>query len=82
MSDRTPTNFGPYEHEYKARVSRSRRLLRIALQLALVAVAVILAGVFLFPMTGNEAALSSDGLGGVDWVGHNGQADDPPPPAH
>lgn len=48
---RTPTNFGPYEHEYKARVPRRSRLLKLALQLALVAVAVTLAGLFLFPMS-------------------------------
>ena len=48
---RTPTNFGPYEHEYKARVPRRRRLIKLALQLAVVAVAVTLAGLFLFPMT-------------------------------
>ncbi|SCK34648.1 hypothetical protein VAR608DRAFT_3100 [Variovorax sp. HW608] len=44
------TNFGPYEREYRARVSRSRRLLRNAMQMILAAAAVILAGVFLFPL--------------------------------
>ncbi len=46
---RTPTNFGPYEREYVARVSWPRRLLKAAVQLALTATAVALAGVFLFP---------------------------------
>jgi hypothetical protein len=48
---RIPTNFGPYENEYRARVPRQRRLLGIALQLALVAIGVVLAGFFLFPMS-------------------------------
>jgi hypothetical protein len=47
---RTPTNFGPYEREYEARVSPARRLLRAAVQLVLAAAAVALAGVFLFPL--------------------------------
>lgn len=47
---RTPTNFGSYEREYEARVSWSRRLLKAAVQLALTAAAVALAGVFLFPL--------------------------------
>jgi hypothetical protein len=81
MSGRTPTNFGPYEHEYKARVSRSRRLLRIGLQLALVAIGVILAGVFLFPMTSNEAALGSEDFGGIESAGHDGHDATAPAPS-
>jgi hypothetical protein len=47
---RTPTNFGPYESEYRQRVTWGRRWLLILLQLALVALGVVLAGLFLFPM--------------------------------
>ena len=47
---RTPTNFGPYEVEYKRRVSRSRRWLRAAVQVFATAAAVVLAGLFLFPL--------------------------------
>lgn len=47
---RKPTNFGPYEREYQARVSRLRRLLKGAVQAILAAAAVTLAGVFLFPL--------------------------------
>jgi len=48
--NRTPTNFGPYENEYKAKVSGPRRLLKAALQVLLMTIAVVLAGLFLFPM--------------------------------
>jgi len=47
---RIPTNFGPYEREYRTRVSRSRRLLGAAVQGVLTALAVVLAGLFLFPL--------------------------------
>ena len=52
---RIPTNFGPYEREYQARVSRTRRLVRAALHLALTAAAVALAGIFLFPLSAHAA---------------------------
>lgn len=48
---RIPTNFGPYEREYQARFSRVRRMLESAVQLILTALAVIVAGVFLFPLS-------------------------------
>ncbi|MBT2321627.1 DUF2145 domain-containing protein [Variovorax paradoxus] len=44
------TNFGSYEIEYRRRVSRPRRLLRSVLQLFAAAAAVVLAGLFLFPL--------------------------------
>jgi len=47
---RSSTNFGPYEREYLARVSRSRRLLKTAMQMILAAAAVALASAFLFPL--------------------------------
>lgn len=47
---RVPTNFGPYDREYQARVSRTRRLLKAAMQAILTAVVVALAGTFLFPL--------------------------------
>jgi hypothetical protein len=47
---RSSTNFGTYEIEYRARVSRPRRMLRAVLQLLGAAMAVVLAGVFLFPL--------------------------------
>lgn len=56
---RTPTNFGPYENEYRARVSWQRRWLGVAIQLGLVLLGVLLAGYFLFPM----GAPSNDGIG-------------------
>jgi hypothetical protein len=49
--NRVRTNFGPYEAEHRARVSRPRRLLRGAVQVILTAAVVVLAGVFLFPMS-------------------------------
>jgi hypothetical protein len=56
---RTPTNFGPYENEYRASVSWQRRWLGVAAQLALVLIGVLLAGYFLFPM----GTPSNDGIG-------------------
>lgn len=53
---RTPTNFGPYEREYRSRVSRSRHLLKVAVQLILMTGAVVLAGLYLFPMHARTAA--------------------------
>lgn len=47
---RAPTNFGPYEIEYRAQVSRPRRMLRAILQVFAAAAAVVLAGLFLFPL--------------------------------
>jgi hypothetical protein len=47
---RAPTNFGSYEIEYRARLSRPRRMLRAILQLLGAAAAVVLAGLFLFPL--------------------------------
>jgi hypothetical protein len=61
---RTPTNFGPYENEYKAKVSRPRRLLKAGLQVLIVTLAVILAGLFLFPMGAHDAE-SVDGAQAV-----------------
>jgi hypothetical protein len=48
---RAPTNFGPYEIEYRARVSRPRRMLRAMLQVFAAAAAIVLAGLFLFPLS-------------------------------
>lgn len=56
---RKPTNFGPYEREYQARVSRSRRLLKGVVQAILAAAAVILAGVFLFPLNAHAQLLAA-----------------------
>ena len=53
--NRTPTNFGPYEREYRSRISRPRHLLKVALQLIAMTAAVVLAGVFLFPMNPRTA---------------------------
>jgi hypothetical protein len=47
---RVPTNFGPYEREYQARVSLTRRILKAVVQLILTAAVVVLAGTFLFPL--------------------------------
>jgi hypothetical protein len=47
---RIPTNFGSYETEYRSRVSRARRGLRAVMHLLAAAVAVVLAGLFLFPL--------------------------------
>ena len=47
---RIPTNFGPYEREYQARVSLTRRILKAVVQLILTAAVVALAGTFLFPL--------------------------------
>jgi len=44
------TNFGPYEREYRERVSRPRHLLKLALQMTLGGAVVIAAGVFVFPI--------------------------------
>ena len=47
---RLPTNFGDYEAEYRRRVPRMRRWLRAVLQMVAAALAVVLAGLFLFPI--------------------------------
>jgi hypothetical protein len=47
---RTPTNFGAYDDEHPAPAPRRRRLLRGIVQALLTALAVTLAGLFLFPM--------------------------------
>ncbi|MDM0017399.1 hypothetical protein [Variovorax saccharolyticus] len=47
---RQSTNFGPYEHEYRQRVSRPQHLAKLGLQAAAMAATVIVAGVFVFPM--------------------------------
>lgn len=48
------TNFGPYDREYQARVPRERRLLKGILQVLLMLAAVILAGLFLFPLNAHS----------------------------
>lgn len=58
---RIPTNFGPYEREYQARVSRTRRLLKGAAQAVLAAAAVVLAGVFLFPLNAHAGRSCEEG---------------------
>ncbi|MBO9651406.1 MAG: DUF2145 domain-containing protein [Variovorax sp.] len=58
---RTPTNFGPYEREYQARFSRTRRLLKGAVQAILTAAAVVLAGVFLFPLNAHAGRSCEQG---------------------
>ena len=47
---RIPTNFGDYDAEYRRRVPRMRRWLRAVLQMLAAALAVVLAGLFLFPI--------------------------------
>lgn len=56
---RTPTNFGLYEEE-KSHGSRSRRLLKGILQAALTVLAVVLAGLFLFPLSAAHAGRSCE----------------------
>jgi hypothetical protein len=48
---RIPTNFGPYETEDRARTPRPWRLVKTALQVAATAAAVVLASLFLFPLS-------------------------------
>ncbi|MDR6535802.1 hypothetical protein J2739_001572 [Variovorax soli] len=47
---RIPTNFGNYETEYRSRVPHVRRWLRSVLHVLAAALAVTLAGLFLFPL--------------------------------
>jgi hypothetical protein len=47
---RIPTNFGNYEIEYRSRVPRVGRGLRSMMHLIAAALAVVLAGLFLFPL--------------------------------
>jgi hypothetical protein len=57
---RRTTNFGPYEAERIARIPRWRRVLWAALRIALLALAVTLAGLFLFPTTPAHAGRSCE----------------------
>ena len=57
---RRTTNFGAYEAERIARLPRWRRLASTALRIALLGVAVALAGLFLFPSKAAHAGRSCD----------------------
>jgi hypothetical protein len=57
---RGPTNFGSYEMEYRSQVSQARRGLRAVMHLIAAAVAVVLAGLFLFPLKAHAGRSCED----------------------